>query len=101
MISKPELRYALDTIVVDILDDIISPIINEPRGVLKVDSYLTNLEEFFDKKVDLNRALREIIEKYKLSKEAREYLDGDFSLIQLATYILCFGCVNEDYRSLS
>ena len=100
MINKSELRYGLDTIVVDILDDIIAPMIGEAPGILKIDPQHTNLEEFFEQVLDSRRAIRKIIEKYQLPKFAQEYIDEDFSFIQLALFCLLQGKTNEDYRSL-
>lgn len=100
MLNKQEMRYALDTVVIDILDDIIAPIIGEPKGILKIDSYHTNLEEFFETPLQCQRAIKKIIEKYQLEKFTQEYIDEDFSFIQLATYVLINGKTNEDYRSL-
>jgi hypothetical protein len=98
MISKAELRYSLDTIVVDILDDIIAPLIGEAPGILKIDPQHTNLEEFFEQPLDSQRAIRRIIEKYQLPKFTQEYIDEDFSFIQLALVCLLEGKYNEDWR---
>jgi len=100
MISKPELQYSLDTIVVDILDDVIAPLIGEAPGILKIDPHHTNLEEFFEQPLDSQRAIKRIIEKYQLPHSMKEYIDEGFSFIQLATLILISGAYNEDYRSI-
>ena len=100
MLNKAELRYSLDTIVVDILDDVIAPMIGEAPGILKIDPQHTNLEEFFEQPLDSQKAIKKIIEKYQLPHSMKEYIDEDFSFMQLAILILMSGAYNEDYRSL-
>lgn len=100
MLNKAELRYALDTVVVDILDEVIAPLIGEAPGILKIDPQHTNLEEFFEQPLDSQRAIRRIIEKYQLPSSMKEYIDESFNFMQLAIICLLSGKINEDYRSI-
>jgi hypothetical protein len=99
MINRQELQYALDSICLEIFDEIISPHCNIPKGSITADTYLTEINEFLEEPNDEKKILRQIATKYQLSVNSIEYLEN-LPLAEIAVYIVINGKYNEDYRGL-
>ena len=99
MIKKAELQFALDSICIDIFDEIISPMCDIARGTIVADTYQTDLNEFFETPREETLALKKIAYRYDLQNNSEEYLEN-LPIILIALYVLIHGKYNEDYKGV-
>jgi len=103
MINKAELQYAIDSISIYILDEVVAPQCDIPKGTISCDIYLTELSEFLDDNCIMTKReeimLKIIARKYRLPEDAPSYLE-DLPIAEICLYILTHGKYNDDYKGV-
>ena len=99
MINKNELQYALDSICIDIFDEIISPMCEIKKGTITADTYQTDLNEFFETPKEETLCLKKVVHRYSLTEDNVQYLEN-LPMIEIALFILIHGKYNEDYKGV-
>lgn len=102
MINKQELQYAIDSVAIYILDEVVSPHCDIPKGTISCDTYQTELNEFLDDECMIKGEeimLKTITRKYQLPLEAPDYLEC-LPIAEIALYVLTHGKYNDDYKGV-
>lgn len=88
MHSKLELYKELRLIAYDILDNIISPICEIPKGTIWADLWLADIECYcMDDDQQREKILTAIEERYQLEEHELSYVDSYTPLIQIALFL--------------
>jgi hypothetical protein len=100
MINRIELQYAIDSIAIAILDDVVAPQCGIPKGTISCDIYQTELNEFLDDDCFIKgekNMLQIIARKFQLPVDAPQDLE-DLPLAEICLYVLLKGKYTEDYK---
>ena len=87
--EKNEVYHALSKICYEILDEIVSPVCEIPKGTIWADIWLADLECYIlDDEKAREEIYKRIKEKYQISDDEMDYyIDSYTPLIQIALFI--------------